>query len=121
MRKQIVYYMDPRGFEPVREFIYTLSSDEREKCLEYIGYLEATGEDLRRPIADYLGNKIYELRPKQTGIVYFFMLKDYAILLHAFRKKTNQVPEREIKIAQKMMADFMIRYHRGELLLEDHT
>jgi len=89
--------------------------DERDRCFEYIAYLDEMGKAVRRPVGDYLGNKLYELRPKQTRILYFFMLKDCAVLVHAFRKKTNAVSERDIKLATKRMNDFILRYQKGYL------
>ena len=101
MKKQAVYYFDEKGGNPVWEFISGLPPDERGKCFEYIAYLEAMGE----------------LRPKQTRIIYFFMLKDYAVLVHAFRKKTDAVPEREIKTAFRNMEDFVSRHQKGQIRL----
>jgi len=115
--KRVVYYTDNRGDNPVWDFMASLPVDEREKCFEYIAYLEKMGEQVRRPVGDYLGDKLYELRPKQTRIIYFFMLKDYAVLVHAFRKKTNEVPKREVDLAEKRMTDFMGRYKKGEIRL----
>ena len=120
MKKQVVYYVDEKGGNPVWEFVLALPPDERDKCLEYISYLEEMGEQVRRPVGDYLGSKLYELRPKQTRIIYFFMLKDYAILVHAFRKKTNAVPEREIKIAFRKMENFITRYQKKQIELGEH-
>ena len=117
MKKQVVYYLDEKGGNPVWEFISALPSDEREKCFEYIAYLEDMGEQVRRPVGDYLGGKLYELRPKQTRIIYFFMLKDYAVLVHAFRKKTNAIPDREIRTAFKNMEDFISRHQKGQIRL----
>ena len=117
MKKQVVYYLDEKGGNPVWEFISALPPDERQKCFEYIAYLEEMGEQVRRPVGDYLGGKLYELRPKQTRIIYFFMLKDYAVLVHAFRKKTNAVPDREIRMAFRNMEDFISRHQKGQIRL----
>lgn len=117
MKKQVVYYFDEKGQNPVWEFISALPSDERDKCFEYIAYLEDMGEQVRRPVGDYLGGKLYELRPKQTRIIYFFMLKDYAVLVHAFRKKTNAIPDREIRTAFRNMEDFISRHQKGQIRL----
>ena len=107
--KTILYYADPVGRIPVLEYLEGLSSAEREKCLEYISFLEIAGERIRRPIGDYLGGKLYELRPKQTRIIYFFMFKEYVVLVHAFRKKTDAIPERELSKAMMRMNDFIVR------------
>ena len=113
--KTVLFYIDQGGRSPVEYYLSRLSPDERKKCMEYIAYLKESGEQIRRPIGDYLGSKLYELRPKQTRIIYFFMLKDYAVLVHAFRKKTNAIPEQEVKIAFSRMHDFISRYPEGDI------
>lgn len=115
--KRVVYYIDDRENNPVWDFISSLPANEQDKCFEYIACLEKMGEQVRRPVGDYLGNKLYELRPRQSRIIYFFMLKDYAVLVHAFRKKTNEIPDREMKTAQKRMDDFILRYKEGQIRL----
>src|SRR3989338_5226354 len=115
MRKRVVYYIDERGHNPVWEFISTLSPDEQNKCLEYIDRLDELGEQIRRPLGDYLGGKLYELRPKQTRILYFFMFQDYAVLIHAFRKKTWEVPECEQRKALKIMKSIITHYQQGQI------
>ena len=117
-KKRVVYYVDKQRDNPVWDFIEALPPNERMKCFEYIAYLEEMGEMVKRPVGDYLGNKLYELRPKQTRILYFFILKDYAVLLHAFRKKTDEIPKREMDVAQKRMNDFILRHKKGQLQLE---
>jgi len=116
-RKQVVYYFDEKGKNPVWEFITLLPTDERDKCFEYIEYLKREGESVRRPVGDYIGQKLYELRPKQTRIIYFFFLKNHAVIVHVFRKKTNQIPESEIKLAVKRMNEFVVRYQKGSIRL----
>ena len=118
--KKVVYYRDAKGNGPVQNFIFSLPEDEKNKCFEYINRLRELGESIRRPIGDYLGNKLYELRPKQTRIIYFFMLKDYAVLVHAFRKKTDAVPVHELRIAAKRMNDLIARVEHGQIRIEDN-
>ncbi len=117
MQKQIVYYVDGRGLNPVWRFIESLPAQERDKCLEYIAYLEETGENVRRPAGDYLGGKLYELRPKQNRLIYFFMLRNHVVLVHAFRKKTSEIPEREMAIARSRRDDFIRRFEDGLVYL----
>jgi phage-related protein len=89
--QNVYYYVDTRGKKPVIEFIEALSSHDQAKVLAYIGELKKQGHNLRRPMADYLGNDIYELRPKDNRIFYFFYLKGNVILVHAIKKKTKQI------------------------------
>jgi len=75
--------------------------------------LEEHGETLRRPIVEYLSDKLYELRPKQVRILYAFIGKGTAVILHAFRKKTGPVPPEEQQVAQARLTDFLRRYEQG--------
>ncbi len=111
-RKSVIYYPDARGGAAALKFLLALSQDERQKALAYVSYLEEQGERLRRPIAEYLGDKIYELRPKQIRILYAFV-DQYVVILHAFRKKTGPVPPSDKRLAQTRLADFVRRYEQG--------
>jgi phage-related protein len=113
--KQVVYYVDARGHYPVLTDLRRLTTEEQEKILAYISLLEERGEELRRPIAGYLGDKLYELRPKSHRVLYFFMLGSHAVILHLFRKKTDRLPHAERKIALNRMTDFIKRYRQGKI------
>ena len=93
--KRVVYYVDARGRNPVLEDLQELTDEEQKKVFAYVSFLQERGEELRRPMADYVGDKLYELRPKAHRALYFFMLKDYAVIVHLFRKKTDRLPNAE--------------------------
>ncbi|MDP8230053.1 MAG: type II toxin-antitoxin system RelE/ParE family toxin [Candidatus Gorgyraea atricola] len=97
----IYYFLDERGNSPVKEFITSLPVKERAKVFAYFHELMRQGYNLRRPMADYLGYGIYELRPKNNRIFYFFFLKDVAVFLHAIKKKTYKIPESDLNICIK--------------------
>ena len=111
-RKTVVYYPDARSNTPALEFLLGLSQDEQQKAFAYVSYLEEQGEQLRPPIAEYLGDRIYELRPKQVRILYAFV-GQRVVILHMFRKKTGPVPPSEKRLAQTRLADFVRRLERG--------
>src|SRR3989338_5023241 len=117
-RKTVVYYPDARGDAPALRFLLALAQDEQQKALAYISYLEDQGETLRRPIAEYLGDKLYELRPKQIRILYAFVGRR-AVILHAFRKKTGPVPASDQRLAQSRLADFARRCQAGLITLNE--
>lgn len=97
----IYYYLDDRGNNPVKEFIKSLPLKERVKAFAYIEELKQQGHNLHRFLAGYLGDGIYELRPRSNRIFYFFFLKDGAVLLHCLRKKTDKIPVRDLELCQK--------------------
>lgn len=117
-RKTVVYYPDSRGRAPALEFLLGLDQGEQEKAFAYISHMEEQGENLRRPIAEYLGDKIYELRPKQIRILYAFVGKEIAVVLHAFRKKTDPVPPRDKTLAETRLEDFIQRHEQGLIVIK---
>lgn len=99
--KNICCFIDDRNCNPIKEFINKLPIKEKGKVLACIEELSIQGHNLRRPLADYLRDGIYELRPKKNRIFYFFFLKDNIVLLHAIRKNTQAIPEKDIKLCLK--------------------
>lgn len=97
----IYYYLDEKGNNPVKEFIDSLPLKEQAKVFAYIEELKRQGYNLRRPLAGHLGNGLYELRPRNNRIFYFFFLKNNAVLLHCLRKKTDKIPVRDLELCQK--------------------
>jgi phage-related protein len=67
------------------------------------------GPDLRMPHSRAMGDGLFELRPRGSeGIgraFYCFVLNRRILILHAFIKKTQATPERELKIARKRMKE----------------
>ena len=117
-RKTVIYYPDAKGETPALKVLLALAQDEQQKAFAYLSYLEEQGETLRRPIAEYLGDKLYELRPKQIRILYGFM-GTYAVVVHAFRKKTGPVPPSEKRLAQSRLEDFVRRYNQRLVTLKE--
>ncbi len=101
MLKGVYYFIDEDGCKPVKEFIDSLTEKEQAKVYAYIGELKKQGNNLRRPIADYLRDGIYELRPKDNRIFYFFYLRDRAVLVHAIKKHVKKIPEYDLKLSIK--------------------
>jgi hypothetical protein len=68
----------------------------------FIAQLEMLGHELRRPVADFLRDGIYELRPTYQGvnyrILYFFSGRDVVVFSDGITK-TDAVPDVEINRA----------------------
>jgi phage-related protein len=67
------------------------------------------GPDLRLPHSKALGEGLFELRPRgRFGIArafYCFLPGRRVVIVHAFVKKTQQTPDRELKIARKRVQE----------------
>lgn len=108
---ETIFYQAPRGDYPVLDFINTLDTKTRAKIFRYIELLEKEGPNLIRPYADHVRGKIKELRVRfsftNARVFYFFFLGDKIVLLHAFRKKTRELPVGEIEEAERNMLDWI--------------
>ena len=87
------FYRDERGV-PVLDWMKELRAKDRKayaKCAARIRLLAQLGNDLRRPLADYMEQGIYELRIRKGRInyrmLYFFHGSHVAILVHALVKE----------------------------------
>ena len=67
------------------------------------------GPNLRLPHSRAFGEGLFELRPKgRAGIgraFYCFLVGKRVMVLHAFVKKSQQTPDRELKLARKRMKE----------------
>jgi len=115
------FYVDERGDAPVRGFIKEFNKKSRAKIGRYINLLERHGPDLPRPYADQVRDKIRELRVRVTDgnlrIFYFFFIERNIILLYAFKKKSQDLPVREIEQAERNMHHFLDQYRQGKISL----
>lgn len=110
--ENVYYYVDARGKKPIIEFIESLNFNDQTKTLGYIQELRKQGNSLRRPMADYLGNGIYELRPKDNRIFYFFYVKDNVVLIHAIKKKTKKIPPGDLALCMRRKQEIESEYGR---------
>ena len=106
MLKHVYFFIDEDGYSPVEEFIGDLTEKERAKVRAYVKILKEFGHNIRRPIADYLGEGIYELRPQAHRVFYFFFMKDSVVLLHILRKKTDKIPFSDFHLCIKRKREF---------------
>ena len=69
------------------------------------------GPNLRLPHSRALGGGLFELRPRgSTGIgraFYCFLIGKRVVIVHAFIKKTQQTPDKELKLARKRAKDLL--------------
>ena len=113
----LVFYTTERGDSPIDEFLDRLDKKSRAKVAAHLSLLEEQGPNLKRPYADVVRGKIRELRIHQSSnqyrILFFFQVRDQIVLAHAFSKKTQQLKEKDIELAEKRMKDWMRRFPTG--------
>lgn len=90
----------------INDYLLSLEKPTYSKVLKQIKLLEILGYKLTMPYSNPISRNLFELRirgKQEIRIFYcFFHRKIY--LLHAFVKKTQKTPRREIDIAQKRIS-----------------
>ena len=81
----------------------------------YIQLLQENGTRLNENITKHLEDGIWELRPGNNRVFYFFFENDTFVLLHHFRKKSQRTPKREIEKAKNERADYIARKEADQL------
>ena len=106
---KLIFYQDNKGKIPILEWLDKLPNKVQTKCFIKLERLAQLGHELRRPEADFLRDKIYELRIGFQGInyriLYFFYQKQAVIISHGIIKE-KQVPSSEIEQAIKNKINF---------------
>jgi len=102
---KVADYKTVRGTLPVREFVEKQGKATRSKVDRFVIMLRIYGPDLGMPYARYLGKGLYELRVRGKNEVRVFYIalatKDTVMLLHAFNKRTQKLPARELATARR--------------------
>jgi len=98
-----VEYYSPR----VREDIESWPVDLLARCDELLDLLEDHGPQLGAPHSKAMGGGLFEIRPRaRSGIArafYCFCSGRVITVLHAFVKKTQKTPKRELLIARERL------------------
>jgi phage-related protein len=106
---RIEFYTDSRGHSPVTEYISVLSAQEQAEVRDEIRLLREFGLQLKEPHVRQVTDhpKLWELRPGANRIFYFAHTGRKFFLLHAYRKKSQKAPAREIRMAEKRMVELL--------------
>jgi phage-related protein len=94
-------------FDSVETLLESLTSKELAKTLRTIELLEEFGHQLDMPHSRHLSHGLLELRIRGTReirIFYCFQGDDKAVLLHAYIKKKQKAPHKELEQARRIQA-----------------
>lgn len=105
----IEFYQDVRGRRPVTEFIKSQPSGRQAVLVRVINLLEQYGPSLSGPHTRHVDDKVWELRAGAGRVFYFAHTGRRLILLHAYIKKSQRAPRREIETALRRLADVLER------------
>lgn len=109
MAWEIRYYISKRGDSPVQEFIEDLDYRSQQKVIDSIDILAQSGPFLKPPYMKKLGKDLYELKIKSAVAVRIFYspITGVYYLLHAFVKKAQKTPDKELNVAVDRMNELL--------------
>lgn len=114
----VEFYETADGFSEIQQFLETLrsqaatSKDARIQFKQislYIELLQKNGTKLTSQIVKSIDKELWELRPGNNRILFFYFDHGTYVLLHHFRKKTKKTPKKEIDKAKAEINDYKNR------------
>ncbi len=118
MAYNIIFYEKKNGESEIWNFLEHLrqrSTKSKDARIQYrqivlcIELLQQNGTLLPDNITKHITENIWELRPGNNRIFYFYNDNNSFVLLHSFRKKTQKTPQREITQAISERDDYLSR------------
>ncbi|MBQ7954769.1 MAG: type II toxin-antitoxin system RelE/ParE family toxin [Lachnospiraceae bacterium] len=118
MTYKIIFYEKENGKSEIWDFLEKLrkksitNKDARiqyKQVTLYIELLRNNGTMLPDNVTKHIEENIWELRPGNNRIFYFYCDEGCFVLLHSFRKKTQKTPRREIEKAKTERDDYLLR------------
>lgn len=77
----------------------------QEKFEQRLDLLSQRGNECRRPVTEYLGDGLFELRARagkeQARLIFYYAMNRRIIFIHAFYKPGNKIDPKELIIANK--------------------
>ena len=112
--REIHFYRTESGLCPVEEFLDSLSAKQAQKVVWVLQLIEeidiVPAQYFKKLVST---DDIWEVRIQVGNNIFRFLgfLDDdrLVVLNHAFQKKTQKTPKKEIKIAQERKKDYLSR------------
>jgi phage-related protein len=99
----IHFFKTETGTEPVRDWLLTLTKEERKNIGDDILKVQYCWP-IGKPLVDGIGNGLWEVRCRlddRIARILFYAEGRQMILLHGFIKKTQKLPKQELDLAIK--------------------
>lgn|SRR3989338_571761 len=108
---RVEFFAHLNGSIPVQEYLNTIEVNYRAKILAHIELLRSRGGKLYGPYTKHISGPVWELRIDlgrlATRVLYFLASDRTIVLLHAFMKKTQKTPRKEIECAIQYYKEYI--------------
>lgn len=112
--RNIIFYRTDSGYCPVEEFLDSISSKHAQKVtwvLRIVEELDVVPKQYFKKLIST--DDLWEIRIQFGNSIFrilgFLDSQNIIILNHAFTKKSQKIPQREIKIAEERKKDYFRR------------
>lgn len=117
-RVPAVFYRTEAGGEPVRDWLKSLSTEDKKRIGEDVKTVEF-GWPIGMPVCRSLSSGLYEVRTSlaqnRIARVLFYVDKNgRMVLLHGFIKKTQRTPRADLELARTNKSKHESSLGRGE-------
>ncbi len=102
MGLNIYYHKSSSGREIIYNYIEFLDKDTEKTINASLRKFRDDHRYRQEPYCKKITKNIFEIRIKAKDcyrILYAFLYKDTVVLLHIFKKKTNKIPKKDLKLA----------------------
>ena len=107
---EVIYYISASGDNPVKEFLDAVSPSVKAKTLRLLLNISNYGLSTVIPhIKKLSGTPLWEIRilgQDNVRILYVTKVGRKMLLLHAFYKKKQKTPQKELKTALARLKDY---------------
>ena len=107
-RLEAVFFRTRNGNEPVREWLRSLTKEQRKSIGEDIAYVQFKWP-IGKPRVDHLRGAIWEVRSSlgnRIARTLFAVASGQMVLLHGFIKKTQRTPNEDIQLAERRLKEW---------------
>ena len=104
---EVVFFETASGKQPVREFIWGLTKEDKKEVGADIRTVQA-GFPMGLPLVKKIDSGVWEIRSTiRDGIcrVFFTVTGEKIVLLHAYLKKTQKIPPKELDIVKERLKE----------------
>jgi phage-related protein len=102
MKLKIYFYKSSRGDEIVKKHIKSLDQNTIKIIDAFFSKFRGDENFRKMPYCRKVSRDIFEIRIKTKlgyRILFAYMVDDVVLLLHIFKKKSNKIPKKELKLA----------------------
>jgi len=99
---KIYYHKSNSNKEIIKNYIHELDQETQDSIYVFLKKFQEDSRFRQSPYSKKVAKQIFELKIKikdHYRILYAFISKNAVILLHIFKKKTNKIPKKDLKLA----------------------